>query len=239
MDYPLAEAILGFAGGSRLDMAVVRSHQEYATNIRAARRAGIRPAAGRAAGGLRTGGHRRPAEPPRLPRHAADAHGPRRRPRGRPAGDAPPGDPARGALHLLRRRGRAGRRQRPRLSPGLPMGPGCVGPRPADVRPRASSRLARATRRCGPDRVDVVAAAGGAVAYRARRRRPAARSSSSTPATTRRDSSCGSTSPTAPASSPLDLPGAVRCGRGVIGRRLVAVAVVELGPRSGSVLSVG
>lgn len=33
MDYPLAEAIMGFAGGSRLDLQVVRSHHEYATNI--------------------------------------------------------------------------------------------------------------------------------------------------------------------------------------------------------------
>ncbi len=33
MGYPLAEAILGFAGGSRLDMEVVRSHPEYALNI--------------------------------------------------------------------------------------------------------------------------------------------------------------------------------------------------------------
>ena len=33
MGYPLAEAILGFAGGSRLDMAVVRSHQEFATSL--------------------------------------------------------------------------------------------------------------------------------------------------------------------------------------------------------------
>ncbi len=34
MNYPLGEAILGFAGGSALDLAVVRSHQEYAANIR-------------------------------------------------------------------------------------------------------------------------------------------------------------------------------------------------------------
>jgi neopullulanase len=33
MDYPLAEAILGFAGGSRLDMNVVRSHHEYSANL--------------------------------------------------------------------------------------------------------------------------------------------------------------------------------------------------------------
>jgi cyclomaltodextrinase len=33
MDYPLTEAILGYAGGSRLDMTVVRSHHEYSTTI--------------------------------------------------------------------------------------------------------------------------------------------------------------------------------------------------------------
>ena len=33
MDYPVAEAILGFAGGSRLDMGVVHSHDEYSHNI--------------------------------------------------------------------------------------------------------------------------------------------------------------------------------------------------------------
>ncbi len=34
MNYPLGEAILGFAGGSALDLAIVRSHHEYAANIR-------------------------------------------------------------------------------------------------------------------------------------------------------------------------------------------------------------
>jgi neopullulanase len=34
MNYPLAEAILGFAGGSALDMNVVRAHHEYAANVR-------------------------------------------------------------------------------------------------------------------------------------------------------------------------------------------------------------
>ena len=34
MDYPLAEAIVGFVGGPSLDMAVVRGHHEYASNIR-------------------------------------------------------------------------------------------------------------------------------------------------------------------------------------------------------------
>jgi cyclomaltodextrinase / maltogenic alpha-amylase / neopullulanase len=34
MNYPLAEAILGYVGGSALDMAIVRSHHEYAAHIR-------------------------------------------------------------------------------------------------------------------------------------------------------------------------------------------------------------
>jgi cyclomaltodextrinase / maltogenic alpha-amylase / neopullulanase len=33
MDYPLAEAILGFAGGAHLDMGVVRAHREYSATI--------------------------------------------------------------------------------------------------------------------------------------------------------------------------------------------------------------
>jgi cyclomaltodextrinase / maltogenic alpha-amylase / neopullulanase len=34
MNYPLGEAIIGFAGGERLDMAVVQDHPEYRLNIR-------------------------------------------------------------------------------------------------------------------------------------------------------------------------------------------------------------
>ncbi|HXR26816.1 MAG TPA: glycoside hydrolase family 13 protein, partial [Candidatus Baltobacteraceae bacterium] len=34
MDYPLAEALLGFCGGSHLDMGVARSHNEYAAHVR-------------------------------------------------------------------------------------------------------------------------------------------------------------------------------------------------------------
>jgi neopullulanase len=34
MDYPLAEAILGYAGGSRLDLAMVASHHEYREYLR-------------------------------------------------------------------------------------------------------------------------------------------------------------------------------------------------------------
>jgi len=34
MNYPLGEAIIGFAGGSRLDMAAVRRHHEYSLSLR-------------------------------------------------------------------------------------------------------------------------------------------------------------------------------------------------------------
>ena len=34
MNYPLGEAILGFAGGSHLDMAVIGRHREYSVNVR-------------------------------------------------------------------------------------------------------------------------------------------------------------------------------------------------------------
>jgi len=34
MDYPLAEALLGFCGGSHLDLGVARSHNEYAAHVR-------------------------------------------------------------------------------------------------------------------------------------------------------------------------------------------------------------
>jgi cyclomaltodextrinase / maltogenic alpha-amylase / neopullulanase len=35
MDYPLAEAILGFAGGAHLDLGVIGAHREYGANVRA------------------------------------------------------------------------------------------------------------------------------------------------------------------------------------------------------------
>ena len=61
MDYPLAEAILGFAGGSRLDMARRPEPPGVRDEHLAARRTGIRPAARRSAGGVRTGGRSRPS----------------------------------------------------------------------------------------------------------------------------------------------------------------------------------
>ncbi len=42
MDYPLAEALLGFCGGSHLDLRVVQSHNEYAAHVRSDGRRGVR-----------------------------------------------------------------------------------------------------------------------------------------------------------------------------------------------------
>ena len=80
MDYPLAEAILGFAGGSRLDMDVVAQPPRVLDAISCRSTA---PAFAERLEDLLdaydAGGRRRPAQPARLPRCAADAHGPRRR----------------------------------------------------------------------------------------------------------------------------------------------------------------
>ena len=82
-----------------LDMAIVAPHHEYRLWRPAARRTGLRgqgDGAGRTAYDPRR--RRRPAQPARLARRAAAAHGARRRRAGRPAGDAAPGDAARRAV---------------------------------------------------------------------------------------------------------------------------------------------
>ena len=71
---------------------------------------------------------RGPAQPAGQPRHAADPHDLRRRPRRRPAGRTHPDDRRRCALHLLRRRDRHGRRPGPVLPRLLPGGRGRLGP---------------------------------------------------------------------------------------------------------------
>ena len=77
MNYPLGEAILGFAGGPALDMAVVRGHHKYAATCGGwtARRSRTRVRELAAAYDPRWW---RPAEPARLARRAADADGPGR-----------------------------------------------------------------------------------------------------------------------------------------------------------------
>ena len=137
MDYPLAEAILGFAGGAHLDLGVIGAHREYGANVRADRRAGLRGAAGRAADRLRPRRRRRPAQPPRLARHAAAAVDPRRGPRRGPPRDAPAADAARRPVPLLRGRGGPDRRQRPGLPRRVPLGRVALGRRVPRLRPRA------------------------------------------------------------------------------------------------------
>ena len=73
MNYPLGEAILGFAGGSRLDMAIARGHDQYRLHVRPTRWPGVRGAGHGDRGGLRPGRRGGPAQPPRLARHATAA----------------------------------------------------------------------------------------------------------------------------------------------------------------------
>ncbi len=71
-----------------------------------------------------------------------------------PPGDAAPADPARGALHLLRRRDRARGRPRPGQPAGVSRGPGGRRSGPSRVRPsgdRRSARVHRAPKGHGPD----------------------------------------------------------------------------------------
>ena len=68
MNYPLAEAIIGFAGGQQLDMAVVRAHHEYAGSVAPRDGAGVRGTARGAPAGVRRLDRRGPAEPPRVAR---------------------------------------------------------------------------------------------------------------------------------------------------------------------------
>ena len=115
MNYPLAEAILSFCGGSHLDLRVVGQHGELAANIRPEDGPTF---AGRLAHALSTydpainavqlnllGSH----DTPRV------AHDVRRRRGLRPPGDARPDDRRRRAVRLLRRRDRHGRRAGSRL----------------------------------------------------------------------------------------------------------------------------
>ena len=154
MNYPLAEAILGYAGAHHLDDAVVHSHAEYSQIVRLsgaemAGRIEFDP------GGLRAGVRRRPAQPPRQPRHAPDPDAAERRHGRDPDGLPAPGRPARGTLRLLRRRDRHGRRQRSGQPARLPLGRGGLGPGHARVRPgghRPAPRPAHPARRRGPDR---------------------------------------------------------------------------------------
>jgi cyclomaltodextrinase / maltogenic alpha-amylase / neopullulanase len=235
MDYPLAEAILGFAGGSRLDMAVVRSHQEFATNIWPL----DGPAFGRRLVDLLS------AYEPAVTAAQLNLLGSHDTPRMRTIlGD----DLAGVRLATLIQMTLPGA---PCIYYGDEVGlaggkdPDCRRAFPADKDAwdhdlRAFVRALIATRASDPalraDRVDIVAAAGGAVAYQRRiddRRSVVVVNAGDDPARLelRLDVPDGTHL------EPVDLPG----GFGAVGGGLVTsggVAVVELGPRSGSILSV-
>ena len=240
MDYPLAEAILGFAGGSRLDMGVVRSHDEYAREHRAARRARRSPARLDGPARRRTTPEVVAAQlqPARLARHAADADRPRRRRHGRPPRDAAPGDPARRPVHLLRRRDRAGRRQRPGLPARVPVGRVALGRRAARLRARPGPGPAPAEPALRPDAV-----VDGRRGRRRGRLRAAARRTRDRRRRQRRRRPGAPRAPprasrTARALEPSTcLVG--RCGRRRMRWSSGGVAAVDLGPRSGSILRVG
>ena len=236
MNYPLGEAILGFAGMSNLDMAIVSTHHEY--------RLWVRPLDGPAFAAQGDGARRRvrprrrrgPAQRPRLARRAAPADGARGRCAQRPAGHAPPGDAPRRAVDLLRRRGRPGGQPRSRLPARVPVG---------------REPLGAGTARFGPG--PPPPAAGGAGAARridpGRRRRRDRRSPSSAATgshasswrSTRAARASGSTFGSSSRSDggrrlePVDLPGFGGVAGGPIED---GGATLDLPARSGSVLRI-
>ena len=150
MDYPLAEAILGFAGGAHLDLGVIGAHREYGANVRAI----DGPAFAARLGELLA------AYDPDVVAVQLNLLGshdtPRMRsilggdPDGGPPRDAPAADAARRPVPLLRRRGGPDRRQRPGLPWRVPMGRVALGWRVPRVRARARAPAPVASRRCVP-----------------------------------------------------------------------------------------
>ena len=78
MNYPLAEAILGYAGGASLDLEVVRPPSRIRGWTAPARRTGVRRPGHRADVALPPRRGRRPAQPAWVPRRTSDADRPRR-----------------------------------------------------------------------------------------------------------------------------------------------------------------
>ena len=95
------------------------------------RRRRVRPGAGAPDGPLRPGRDGCPAQPARLPRQPAVPDDGLRRPGLVPPRGPAPGDAAGRAVHLLRRRGRRDRRQRPGVPARHAVGRDRVGPRRA------------------------------------------------------------------------------------------------------------
>ena len=162
MNYPLAEAILGFTGAHHLDDAVVRSHHEYSQ---------IRRLSGEEmAGRLQAVLNAYAPETTAVQLNLLDSHD---TPRIRTLFSRDEAavrmafllqaTRARRAVHLLRRRDRPRGRQRPGLPALVPVGRGRLGPADADLRARrpAPAPRGRGPARRGPaDRRDVGRLAG-------------------------------------------------------------------------------
>ncbi len=171
MNYPLGFAALSFAAAVHRDQRGHRPARRRARRRAATTTARRFLAASSTAHDVRPGDRGGPAQPARQPRHAADPHDLRRRPRRRAHRDPRPDDGARRAVHLLRRRDRPGRRPGPRLPRRVPGRRGGVGPRTLVPSCRACSRPAPATRSCAAGPSPRAGAQGMAAAYVALRRR--------------------------------------------------------------------
>ena len=151
MNYPLAEAILGYVGGSRLDMAAVNAHHEYRKHLRPLDGPGFANRLVELLGvydpdvvAVQLNLISSHDAPRALTVLGGDTAGLR-------MAIAAPVHVARRSVHLLRRRDRAHGRQRPGQSTRVPVGGRPMGRRPARVRPgraRAPRRRACAPPRC-------------------------------------------------------------------------------------------
>ncbi len=103
MNYPLAEAILGFAAGPHLDRSVLAFHDQYRTRVHPLDGPAFAAELERIHASVCPRGDGRPAQPHRQPRHPAVPNDGRRRPRGSPPGRRRAGDDARRTVHVLRR----------------------------------------------------------------------------------------------------------------------------------------
>ena len=165
MNYPLGEAILGSPGWPTSTWRSCSTHHEYRLRRAAARRPGVR-GQGRWSSPTRTTRTSSRSSSTSLGSHDA----PRLRTvlggdaRRAPAGDAPPGDAARRAVDLLRRRGRPGGRQRPGLPRRVPVGRGRWEPGLRDSVRAAAPPAARRSRRCATARSGSPVPTGSAVA---------------------------------------------------------------------------
>ena len=156
MNYPFLTAVVSFAAGSHLDLAVAAQHGWLGAAVRPQDGPGFAALLGPLMTAARSRRGRGPVQPARQPRHAAPADD-----RGRRRGERPPrragaGDAARRTRRVLRRRDRHDGLDRPRRARGVPVGPagdlGRLDPGLPARRLRAPPRAAGAARRVVPGR---------------------------------------------------------------------------------------